>query len=489
MPIGFQGVTNKVLASFAGSASALGQVFVPVETDQGLEGPTLITSISEWVRVLGPRTSTSATSYDWAETYFALGGRRLWAIRIINAGSVKAKHALLDSGTKPTLTVEYATNGKAGNNYKVEVKVVSSTASIIILNSEGEVLEASPYGTRAELLTYFETHTTYVSVLASTELEHTTNLPATLAATSLTGGENATSVTEAEMVALIKKFTSPYGPGNVAIPGYTGEEAHKAIAEHCSTVRINRRGWPDLADSATVATLISEKGTIPVAQRSYISFTSSSAVIGGITQGTTRKVAGSALACGLQAAAAATGNLNTATAGPEWAVSPFVLSFTNTFTHAQAEELAAANINTWGEEQGQLCLLSGCFVTALGKEASSEGEIFWSFAATAERMALAYEGEPIMAKYGNKRIDGQGHLLTSLKGELNGLIKTHWEKGALFGSSATEAGTAEIGEPINTLAKEQAGEIFAQLQVRITESVQSEGLVIIYRPITQSVTI
>lgn len=486
MPLGTT-ITNKVLPTFSGQATELGQTFIVVEADQGPEGPTLIRSIAEWVATFGPRSATSQTAYDWVETYFQLGGRRLYVTRVINTGSKAAELVLEDATSKPTLLVEWASKGKAGNGYKIEVKVVSDTASIRLTGAEGEVVEASPFGTQAELIAFYEKRSGFITVTQSDADEHTSALPKELAATALTGGENATDVTDAERITTLKLCTAAYGPGSIAVPGRTTEEVHTAVAELATST--NRRAWLDLADSNVPETLIAAKWETPppLAQRASVAFSSSSCVIAGLAAGTTRKTSGSALLSALAAQAAATGNMNTATAGSEWPVSPWVLGFTNTFTHAQAEQLVEAGVNVWGEEQGELCLVGGSFVTALSKESGAEGEIFWSFAATGERMALTYEAEPIMASVENKRIDGQGHLLAYLQGRLQGLIAEHWKKEALFGASATEAGSVEVGEPINTPGAEQDGELSAQLQVRITESVQSSALIIISRPITATV--
>ena len=43
-----------------------------------------------------------------------------------------------------------------------------------------------------------------------------------------------------------------------------------------------------------------------------------------------------------------------------------------------------------------------------------------------------------------------------------------------------------MGEPINTTATEQKGELNAQLQVRISEYAQATTLTIVSRPITAS---
>ena len=474
-------VINKSTPSFGATAPLLGQAGIVGEVDQGPEGPTLVRTINEWITVFGPRTTTSSIAYDWADAFFALGGRRLYFVRPLNSGAATAKLALLDSGGKPTLTVTYATKGTAGNAYKIEVKVAESKAEVRVLTAENELIEANPPGTQAEVIAWWAKHTAYIKVVQSEEAEHTSNLPATLVATKLAGGANPTALTDTELTKGLPLLTPNLGPMRLAIPGHYSEAIHKALAEQAALVP-GRRAVGDLEDSPSPTTLIAGKGTIPIAQQSYIDFTSGSAIIPGVTPGTTRKVAGSALFCALGAQVAATGNMNQAAAGVDWPVSPYVLSFTNTFSHAQQEELVEHGINVWGEEQGVLCLIG--FVSAVSRETD---EIFWSAAAGAERMALDYEGGLIMAGYNFKTIDGQGHLITKCKGELMGLINRHYMAGALFGDSAPESGSVEMGEPINTLATEQKGELNAQMQVRISEYAQATTLTIVSRPITQSV--
>jgi hypothetical protein len=477
-------VINKVFPSFGANAPVLGTAGVVGELDYGPEGPTLLRNINEFIEVFGPRSTASAALYDWADAFFALLGRRLYVVRPLNGEAAAAKLELETTGKKKTLVVTAKYKGVNGNGIKLElVENEAKTAlKLVVRNSEGEAIETSgEYAKAEELLAWGKAHEAYVVVTEGGEyaggkgekLEK-------LAATKLAGGKNVETLTDPELVAGLALFTQNLGPMRVAIPGHYSEEIHKGLAEHAAT-RDARRAVGDLQDNATPATLLAGKAGIPTAQQSYIEFTSSTAIIPGVTPGTTRKGAGSALLCALGAQVAATGNLNQAAAGSEWAVSPYVLGFTHTFSREQEETLVEGGINVWGEELGQLCLIG--FVSAVSREVD---EIFWSAAAGMERMALTYEGGLIMAKYNFKTIDGQGHLITRCKGELQGLIKRHFEVGALYGETASEAGTVEMGEPINTPASEQRGELNAQMQVRISEYAQATTLTIISRPITAS---
>lgn len=485
-------VINKELPSFGAAAPILGTAGIVGEADYGPEGVTLIRTLAQWVEVFGAYSTTSATVYNWASTYFARGGRRLYFCRPLNAGAKVAEKELESTGGKKALVVKAKYKGTGGN--KIQIAFVENEAKtklvLAIYNAEGELLEQSPeYAKIEELLAWGKTHTTYVEIVEGSEYAGAKGEKGKpLAKGALTGGANPTALTAAELVAGLASFTQNLGPMYVAIPGNTEATTHTGLAEHAATHEA-RYAVGDLADSAVPATLIGEKGTgsLSAAYQGYIAFTSSTAILPGPTPGSTVKVQGSALFCALHAQVAATGKPNTAAAGFRWPVSPNVLGFTNTFNHTQQEQLVEAGINVWGEELGALCLIG--FVSAVSRETD---EIYWSAAAGSERQALTYEGGIIMQETANNQtIDGQHHLIAAIEGRLQGLIKRHWEQGQLYGEQATggpeAAGAVEMGEPINTPAKIQKGELEAQLEVRISENTQATTLTIVSRPITINV--
>jgi hypothetical protein len=478
MALGIE-VINTETPQSGGFSTSTGTAFVALETDQGPTAYQLIRSLSEYVRVFGPRTTTSAVAYDWVETFFALRGSRLYVARALGTSSKLAELSLLDAGAKPTLTVAWDTAGTAGNAYKIEVVVKATNAEVRLLNSEGELIEANPEGTQAQIIAWWATHTAFVTVIQSVASEHTSNLPKVLAATKLAGGVNGT-VTAAEKITALNTLPKSLGPGQAAIPGATTEEANKGLATHC--LATNRDGWGDLADSATVATLISNKGTIPTGTAGVVNFVSSTAIINGLTPGTTRTVRGSAVAAALCAQVAATGNDNQAAAGIDWNVSPFVLGFTNLFTQAQMEELVEHGINPFAERQSELCLYG--WVSALSQ---AQDIIFWQTSAARERMRLTWEAEAILERAMFKTIDGRGHLLARVRGELQGLVSRHWQAGALFGETAEEAGSVVVGEPINTPTTEQEGKLNAEMIVRISPYADAVTLTIVSTPISSAV--
>jgi hypothetical protein len=65
------------------------------------------------------------------------------------------------------------------------------------------------------------------------------------------------------------------------------------------------------------------------------------------------------------------------------------------------------------------------------------------------------------------------------------MIKRHWEADALYGETAGEAGAVVVAEPVNTPTTEQAGELNAELIVRISPVAYAVKILIVATPITE----
>src|ERR1700680_4932917 len=171
-------VTSSETPQSAGVSTSAGTAFIVGVFDQGVTTPVLIRSMSQLIAQYGPRTTTSSIAYDAVETFFQLGGAQCYVLRVSNSEAVAAKKVLLDAGNKPTVVVTYKTPGVAGNTYKVEVIKTGEEAEVLILNSEGEVLENTGKKTQAQILAYTSP---YVTFTQAAESEFTTNTPKTLA--------------------------------------------------------------------------------------------------------------------------------------------------------------------------------------------------------------------------------------------------------------------------------------------------------------------
>jgi hypothetical protein len=480
-------VKTSEIAQSAGVSLSTGTAFIVAPAAYGPETPTEVRSLGEGIALYGPREGESVKLYDVLNTFFALGGAKAWVNRTAGEGGpLAAKLELETAGKKKTLVVSAKYKGTYGNSIKVEVVESGANTKLVILSPEGEVLEASgEYPKAEELLAWGKTHEAYVVITEGSEyaggkgekLEK-------LASTKLASGANPT-VNEKSTIKTIEGFGKSLGPGQLIVPGNTEEKVHTAMAEHCLTSKRNRIALADLKKAeetnATVSGLKGEKGTYAIELQKKILFFSSAATVQGVTLGTTRTVPASVVVAGLCAQVAATGNDNQAPAGKTWPLSPFVLGFTNAFNQEQVEELSTAGVNSFKEVQGIPCLYG--FVTACSKE---KDLIFWQASASREQMALVASAEQIGASYLFKTIDGRKRLLARFQGDLQALVKRHWENNALFGETAPEAGLVNVGEPVNTLTTIQNGELNAELIVRISPYANVVSIVITSVPITEA---
>lgn len=469
-------VTTGETSGARGPFPSAATTFITGEFDQGPATAVLIKSISQLAQVFGPRSAVSAKAYDSVQTVLAIAGQQCYVARVTDNTAVAAKLVLKDAATHPTIVVSAKTPGVDGNNLKVAVLVTGGEFQVEVISTETGVLETSPkFATQAAAIAW-SAASPYVTLTASTEAEHTTANPAALAAKVLSGGVDANDLTEASVVSTLSAFPKSLGPGQLQCPGQTGAVVHNGMAIHCR--ENNRHACFDIADSPVAATLIGEKALEAVLQ-GFGSFVSSTAIIPGLVPGTTRTVPGSAVFAGLCALASQTGNNSTAPSGTDWPI-PYILGFTNVFTEAEAEQLQENGINPFVEENGVLCMQG--FYTALSRTVDA---IFWQASAARERMVLIAEAEVIAGRYRRKLLGGRKSSIPKFQMELQGLIKRHWEAGALFGDSVEEAGKVNVGEPVNTPATLQAGELNGELEVKLAEFADRIGLKIITAPTSE----
>jgi hypothetical protein len=483
-PLGVNVTTNEQLQAGAGIPVGTGTLFVAGTCDKG-PPPSAATSyikcqsINDYVTAFGPRTSTSATLYDTLDTFFEEDGSTAYVIRVSDSTAAAAAVTLNDSGTNPTVKVTALTPGTDGDNIYVAVTVASSKFTVSIQDSAGDVLEThGPYSATSAL--FADTSSAYVSFAQATGTGNTTNQPVAASAAPLVGGTDANDLTDASHATALAGFPKNLGPGTVALPGRTGTTIWQALLSHAQTN--DRYAALDMTDSPTAATLITAAGTTGnSALASYGIFATSSATIPGITPATTRTVPASAVVAALRAQVAATGNDNQAPCGRNWPLR-YVEGFTYTYSDADMAALNAAGINTFAIRYGVPCLFG--FSTPVSP---NNDPIFWQAAPACERMALVAQGGQIMEGFLFDALDGRNLTITAAQGALQGLIADHWRNNALYGAAATDAGAVLVGPPVNTPATEQAGQLNANLKVRISPFAQAVNLTITSVPITQSV--
>lgn len=496
-PLGVSVVTSEVPAS-GGVSTNTGTAFIAAPANYGPETtPTLIRSLNELTTLYGPRETGSSQLYDAANAFFSNEGARAYISRIAGEGSpAYAKLELETTSTTKVLVVTAKYKGTLGNSIKVALEEESSTTRLVIYNVEGEVVEKSPYFSKAsELLAWGEekSHQNYVLVTAGSSYSTgKTELVKKITATKLASGANPTT-TEKAIIKTIEAIPKNLGPGQLLVPGNAGctglsetEKVHTAMGEHCQ--KYNRFAVCDLFEAeltgTSAATLVTNKGTPSNSISGYMSFYSSAVTAAGPSSAptTSRTVAFSGVAAGLFAQVSRAGNNNRAPAGRNHSLAPFVTGIVNTYSEANMETLNNAGINNVAERFGINCLYGDR--TAISPENDA---IFYQYSAARERMQLVAEAEEIGERFLFATLDGRHQKRAKFQGELQGLIKAHWEAGALYGETAQEAGIVIVGEPVNTPASEAAGELKAELICRLSPVSEYVRLSIISKPITEAV--
>ena len=474
-------VSVNELAGSGGVPTGTGAAFIAGPTDQGppVGGPLYVkcSQLSDYVTAFGPRSATSATMYDWLDEFFHDGGGSAvaYVTRETDNTATSASLQLQDSGPEPTIKVTALTPGTDGNNIYIVVAVSGGSFTIDVEDSAGDILESwGPYSTTAALYAA-NVASQYVSFAQSTATGHTTNNPAALTATALSGGADASDLTDAKAVAALANFPPTLGPGTVALPGVTSSTGWTGLMAHAQAN--NRFYVLDTPDSTSAATVISNFSTTGAASNaSYGLAVQGSLILPGITPGTTRTVPGSAAVAALRSQVASTPNQNTAPAGPTWPLT-YPQGFTTYFGSAVGPTLAApcfsqtdinsltnAGICFFANWYDTLCLFE--FVTPVSKTIDLT---YWQASASCERMNLVYLGQRIMATYLFQTNDAANNLINKVTNDLNGMGRSEYNAGAIGypQDSFEEAFAVNVAAPINTPLTEGAGQLNANIQVHI----------------------
>lgn len=547
--------TNEI-STPGGVPTSTGVAFVVGLTDEGPppSGPAYVytQSISQYVSAFGPRSTTSATLYDWLDEYFHDGGQAAYISRVTDNSATEATLTLQDSGPEPTVLVSASTAGTDGNNVYIVVSrgtaatfsgtttssseavtAVSSfanvgvgtyltgtgiaagtyvtainasaqtltlsanattsgsktltptTYTVLVENSAGNVLETwGPFYVTSQL--FAVTTSNYVTFTQSAGSGFTTNQPAVLTSTALSGGANPNDIASASYVTALANFPASLGPGTVAAPSQTNSTVWTGLLAHASAN--NRFAALDTADGTTSASVVTTVGSIGTTTTASCGiFTQGSLTIPGITPGTTRTVAGSAAVAALRAQVASTTSQNQAPCGIKWGLN-YPLGFTTFFgpggswLQSDVNTMEQGGINCFANFYGTLCLYG--FVSPVPQTTDA---VYWQSSAACERMSLVNDGQAAVAPFLFDTIDGAGSTLTAFQTALKGVLNAHWAANALYGDTASDAGVVNILPPINTAATAALGQLNANLQVRISPYADSVLVVITTVPLTATV--
>lgn len=441
-----------------------------------VDEPIKAISLADAVDRIGERIAANPYLYDAIDCYFREGGSVAYIARAVGAESDTAEDTAVDAGGKTAFTVAARSPGAWGNDIDVAITLSGGSVTLIVKEG-GTTVETSPaLGTNAEVVEWGKS-SNYVTVTIG-EAEAADAKTQTL---ELEGGKDDTAgVGTAQIEAAAEVLTRDLGPGQIAAPGFTSEAIHKALLEHAKAN--NRRALLDDPVEATAGELVSHATALRGPNARYGSIFASWAYVPGLSLATERKVPYSGIQMGLIARAEAEGhNPNKAAAGKR-GKSKYATKLVTLFTDDERTELDEAGVIA--------SILVRGVVTTYGNVTlvNQTTEPNWkSFSASRLMMGVAAKADEIMESYDFEQIDGRGYVFKKLQGDLaGGACMPYYLDDAMYGQTPEEAFFVNTGPDVNTPASIEAGEIKAQIGVRVSPSADHLETEVVKISITES---
>lgn len=472
-------ISDKRPAKFAAPSDS--NWFVAGVADRGPVGePTLVTSISQFESLFGPRTDDSALLYDSIETFFRIGGRNAYVLRLVGDAYDTATNIADNVSNADTLRIDAASPGAWGNNVSVVVAVSGTNFTLTVKYSSVTVEESPLLATNAEAVAWASANSEYIRL---TDLGQGDPKAATVA---LSGGDDDESGVDSTLIEdTLKLFTRDMGGGMVSLPGMTSSSVKEVLLAHAWEMKRNA-----FLDSQNISAAAKDGGnsatlaSAATALRTKIGARLSGefwpwATIPGIATGTTRTVPYSAVQAGLTAAAAAQG----ATPGDPIAgalgEAPWVLGLSQIQpTDDECEVLSLAGINHARVYRGTVRTWDNRTL------ANPLTDTNWSQLSQARVVtAVAALAEAVQADYYQRKIDGRGFALKDYEMELAGrACQPFYLSNDLYGDTPEEAFRVNAGPDVNPEADLAAGKIKAVIELSTSPGADYVSLEIVKVP-------
>ena len=401
-------VISRALPPPRSAPTDTGVAFLIGPTEQG-DDVTLTHSLTEYVALLGDRSTGNEATYDAADVYFREGGAKLYVSRT-NATDEEETEApdetQLDSMTRSELDTYAATQG----------------------------LDPAEYGTKAELLAAVESR---VSALPRT--------------------------VDTGIQAALDALNSDLGPGQVFIADATlAAVADNQSALLAHAMNHNRVALLSCADG-DLATLLAAGAALQTdANARYGALFAPSAVVPGIVAGTTRVVPYAAVQAGIIARNDVLYNPNIAAAG-ELGQAVYALDVNGRFTDIDYQSLNDGSVN-------MARIVFGGVRTYGYRSCVDPVKVpeWLDFGWARLNMGITALAEGIGERYVFTQLDGRGRTMAQFGAELTAMLATFYDLGALYGETAQDAYFVDVGSTINTPETIANGELHAVLEVRMS---------------------
>lgn len=456
-----------------------GVLFATGISDEGpSDSAVLIRSLDEFIIHFGPR-SVGSYLYDSVETYFRIGGSKLYVSRVVGPAAVVASVNLPDGAAAVSLVYHAPSSGAAGNNYSIAVLAPDVAGVKLQITKSGAILATSPDLADQNSAVAWAQGTGYGTLT----LGASANLPAVSAARAAAGGaDDRASITDTQWTAALTRFGKDLGPGQVAAFGRTTAAAQTALLQHAQDN--NRVALIDLPDSPTAGTLVTAAGALKnLATSKHGAAFAPWAVVPGIVAGQTRTVPYSAVQAGLIARNDISNSPNVPAAGSngqaDWALG---LSQPAWDDNTRNNVLNVNGVN--------IAIMKYGGVRTYGYRTLTDpvANPNWvEFSNVRLYMTIAALGDAIAERYVLSQIDGKGRKIGQFGGELTGMLVPFFEEGSLYGDTPQEAFNVDVGPQVNTVQSIQAHQLKAVIALKMSPFAEDVILELVKTAITEAV--
>lgn len=321
----------------------LSTAFLVGETQFGLPSAVLSRTKREFLRNHGARTADYTAMHDWVDTFFKEGGTAVYTSRLIGPSAVAASHVFVDGDAATSITVTARDKGAFGNLLYADIDVSGGTFEVIIYlggTTADHIVERSGFVATTAAAATWAAGAKYVRITAGVGLD-----PVATAATALTGGDDdLDGITGTEITAALDKFGAALGPGSVVLPGRTATASQLLAATHAAAN--NRLARLDAVAVENAATVIAQAVTLRAGENADVcDLLAPALTIPGLTAGTTRTVAASALRCGAEARNDAAGISPNQPAAGNWGIAQYATAPSVEWDDSDREDLNDAGVN------------------------------------------------------------------------------------------------------------------------------------------------
>jgi hypothetical protein len=424
-----------------------------------------IHNMDEYQQFFGARVNPYQTLYDACDIAFKTGAAVIYVGRVVGPAAVKDSKTFNDAGAAPSIAVDSIGAGASGYSAQIVAGAVAGTAHVVVTNTaDGSLVTQSPDYALPVDFANWSNQDNYIRIRALGA-----NVPAVAAATPLLAGndDNGNVVDATKVAAIPVLFPAALGAGQLAYPGATTVATQVALANHAqNTNRVALLDGPDTSDGPTAiaaATALRNGAGLQSLAETYCMMSSPWLVVPGVVGGTTRTVPPSAVIAGLIASSDGSNNPNVPAAGANGQADIVIRLSQVDWADAVRQTLNDAGISAFKNVYGAYRLYGYRSLANINVAASNA----WvEFSAARLRMAITQDLNAIGEDFVFDQVDGQRKKLAEYGGAARGRLLQYWTLGALYGASAAESFSVDVGPTVNTDATVALRELHCKIGLR-----------------------